>query len=299
MDTAQRSLSHWSEAGRTEMDAFYRVAGRDYRLLAEALDWGALLAGHADAEGRVRLLDVACGSGRFPAALTAHADLPGELHVAYDLLDPSAFSVREARSRLAPPFHAAAEHECTLQDLPSAAGPYDVVWATHALYALPAGELRAGLRRYVDALAPARDGHPGGVGVIAHAAATSHYVAFYPPFLADFHGGVGTPYTAAEQIVEALEDLGVRTRTIRLDYHGEVPFDDRATLEGYLQRCAFNGDVPLEAMEAAPTLGPYLAACRDEAAGAHRFPQAVDLVLFGADGPPSVAAATSPAPGAA
>ncbi|MDP9168277.1 MAG: hypothetical protein M3O32_19770, partial [Actinomycetota bacterium] len=69
-DTAQRSLDHWSEAGRLEMEAFYALATEDYRQLAAARDWDADLTGHA-VDGRVRLLDVACGSGKFPTALLA------------------------------------------------------------------------------------------------------------------------------------------------------------------------------------------------------------------------------------
>ena len=34
MDTAARSLAHWSEDGRAEMDAFYALARRDYERLA-------------------------------------------------------------------------------------------------------------------------------------------------------------------------------------------------------------------------------------------------------------------------
>ena len=36
VDTAARSLAHWSEEGRAEMDAFYALARRDYERLAGA-----------------------------------------------------------------------------------------------------------------------------------------------------------------------------------------------------------------------------------------------------------------------
>jgi hypothetical protein len=74
-DTAQRSLAHWSEAGRTGMQAFYALATEDYRQLALARDWTADLREQA-VDQQVRLLDVACGSGRFPAALLAHWGTP-------------------------------------------------------------------------------------------------------------------------------------------------------------------------------------------------------------------------------
>lgn len=271
-DTSDRSFEHWSEAGRREMDAFYALARRDYELLAKRLDWRRLLG------GRRTLLDVACGSGKFPEALLAYANLPPEPAIDYALLDPSAFSIAEAKRALAPPFRAGEEHEVTLQALAPDAGPYDVVWAVHALYAVPVGELPEGVERFLAAIAP------GGFGFVAHAARSAHYLRFYEDFLADFRGGEGTPYTASEDVVAALAEAGAagRVEILRIEYHGEAPLEDRTTVEGYLQRCAFDDTVSLEAMEAGERLGPYLAGCRDEAAGAWRFEQSVDLILVDA-----------------
>ena len=116
-DTRDRSLAHWSEVARAEMDAFYQVATLDYRELAVACDWDALLPEREAPRSPLRILDVACGSGKFPAALRAHTALgsrdAGPLML--DLLDPSSFSIREARASLAPPFIAGREFECTLQ----------------------------------------------------------------------------------------------------------------------------------------------------------------------------------------
>ena len=44
-DTAARSLEHWSEHGRAEMEAFYALATEDYRQPATAADWPELLCG--------------------------------------------------------------------------------------------------------------------------------------------------------------------------------------------------------------------------------------------------------------
>jgi len=271
-DTSDRSLEHWSEAGRQEMDAFYALARRDYELLAKRLDWRRLL------DGRRTLLDVACGSGKFPEALLLYAGLPAEPELDYALLDPSGFSVAEAKRALAPPFRPGAEHEVTLQALAPEAGPYDVVWAVHALYALPVAELPAGVERFGAAIAP------GGFGFVAHAARASHYLRFYEDFLDDFRGGEGTPYTSSEEIIAAFTEAGAadRLQIVRIDYHGEAPLSERATVEGYLQRCAFDDSISLEEMEAGERLGPYLAACRDEDTGRWRFGQHVDLVLIDA-----------------
>lgn len=247
-DTAARSLAHWSEEGRAEMEAFYVLATEDYRQLAGAADWPTLLA------GRSRVLDVACGSGKFPTALVRDCALPADPAITVDLLDPSAFSVAEARAALRAPFTPGEELVVTLQDLPERE-PWDVVWATHALYALPPAELGLAAERFVGAIAP------GGFGFVAQAAATSHYLAFYDAYRAGVPAAAAVaPYTTGEQVRDALAEAGATVREQRVHYTSGTT--DRAVAEGFLQRCAFDDSVSLDEMEAAPVLGDYLAGCR-------------------------------------
>ncbi|CAN5538138.1 hypothetical protein BH10ACT10_BH10ACT10_05420 [soil metagenome] len=264
-DTAERSLQHWSESGRTGMEAFYALATEDYRQLALAADWPRLLGERAH-EGW-SLLAVACGSGKFPTALRTYTDLGQVPDIAYDLLDPSAFSVQEARGVLAPPFAARAELVTNLQDLPAERTGYDVIWATHALYALPPDELDLAAERFVSALAP------GGLGLVAQATAASHYLVFYDAFRAGVREA--TPYTTAEQVRDALVRAGADVRDQRVTYR--TGSEDRAVIEGFLQRCAFDDSVSLSQMEAAPVLGDYLASCRD-ADGGYTFAHEVSLL---------------------
>lgn len=263
-DTAARSLQHWSEDGRAGMDAFYALATEDYHQLALAADWSALLGRRARAGWR--LLDIACGSGKFPTALLAEGRLDVLPDVQYDLLDPSAFSVAEAKARLRRPFVPGRELVQTLQDLEDGQ-QYDVVWATHALYALPPSELPAGAERFVAALAP------GGLGVVAQATATSHYLAFYDAYRAGIRPA--TPYTSAEQVRDALALTGTDVIEQRITY--KTGTDDRAVAQGFLQRCAFDDTVTLEQMEAAPVLGDYLSSCRDTR-GRYVFSHEVSLL---------------------
>ncbi len=266
-DTAQRSLDHWSEAHRAGMEAFYALATEDYRQIVLAADWRALLT--ARSHETWCLLDVACGSGKFPTALSRYADLDGLPPLAYDLLDPSEFSVAEARGVLHDPFVARDDLVMTLQDLPDERTGYDVVWATHALYALPPDELDAGAERLVAALAP------GGLGIVAQATSASHYLRFYDAFRAGVTDA--TPYTTAEQVRDALVRAGADVRDQRITY--ETGTADRAVAEGFLQRCAFDDSVSLEEMESAPVLGDYLASCRD-AEGTYTFSHEVALLWF-------------------
>ena len=265
-DTAARSLEHWSEAGRTEMQAFYALATEDYRQLAGARDWNADLGAHA-VDGRVRLLDVACGSGKFPTALLA-AGLAAQPTVDVDLLDPSAFSIAEARAALAPPFVAGGEHEIVLQDFTGTG--FDVAWATHALYALPPDELAAGAARMVAAL------RPGGFGVVAQASSRSHYLTFYDAYRSSFAPDA-TPYTDAEGVADALRAAGAPIEVKVLQYRTGT--SNRTVAEGFLQRCAFDDSVSLEQMEGSAALGDYLAGCRD-ADGAYEFEHEAHLITW-------------------
>lgn len=258
-DTADRSLQHWSEDGRRTMDAFYVLAAQDYRELVGARDWASDLRAQSR-DGRLRLLDVACGSGKFPAALLA-AGLPEtlpDIRIEVDLLDPSAFSLAEARRVLRPPFIAGDDLQVGIEDLDIADRSDDVAWATHALYAVPPGLLGAGLARMDAAL------RPGGWGVIAHATSRSHYLAVYDAYRAS-HAPQATPYTTAEEVADGLREVGVEPEVQILHYRTGT--NDAAVAEGFLQRCLFDDAIPLETMLApGPTsdaLAGYLASCRN------------------------------------
>ncbi len=266
-DTADRSLAHWSEAQRAEMDAFYRVATLDYRELVAA--WGHTAALTA---GPVRVLDVACGSGKFPAALREDDAVRtlSEGAITMDLLDPSPFSVAEAARSLAPPMVAGRQLVCTLQDLPADATDYDVVWAVHALYALPTDELPSGVERFLHAMGDT------GWGFVGHATRDAHYLRFYEAYLRRFRPE-GTPYTPAEAVVDAFEAAGATVEVRPLEYVQVI--DDDAVLEGFLQRCLFDGSLSLSQMRADDALGPYLAERTDDH-GVTRLTQHVAMITI-------------------
>jgi SAM-dependent methyltransferase len=280
-DTFERSCDHWSEAGRSEMEDFYALASVDYRHLAEAVDWSTWFRTRQKEVGprSLRLLDVACGSGKFPAALVSHADISTATTrpVDYALLDPSSFSISEARQALAAPFQAGAEYKMTLQDLECHPGSFDIVWATHALYAIPNSELEIALRCMLNAMG--YDGKPDnvGAGFIAHASAQSHYLQFYQYYLSGFKGGVGAPYSSAEQIVKMLTQMGLSVEIREINYTNGAPKDKERQVERYLQRCLFDDTVSLKEMLRNPITGPYLETCRNN--GKWQFAQRVSLIF--------------------
>jgi SAM-dependent methyltransferase len=261
------------------MDHFYALARRDYERLARGfVDHPAWLRRVAGGRRRISLLDVACGSGKFPEALQEFGGigaLSGELQIDYDLLDPSPFSLSEAAGALRPPFVEAARHATLVEELDDAVGPFDVVWAVHALYALTPTSLRAATVRMLTAFAPE------GALLIAQGSREGHYLRFYGHFLDDFRDGQGTSYAASEDLAEALRASGAHPHTVRLSYDHTTALKDAGTVEGYLQRCVFDDSISLEEMMTAPRLGAYLRGCRDEAAGQWRFRQEVDVLVLG------------------
>ncbi len=271
-DILARSNAHWSEEGRAGMEAFYALATDDYRHLAEARDWSAWLAAAQDRAGdrSLRLLDVACGSGKFPNALVRHADLAGMRPVATDLLDPSAFSIAEARAALPAPFMPAAAHETTLQDFIPPLGGYDIVWATHALYAVPRADLPQAAERFCAAIGP------GGRGVIAHSAAAGHYIEFDRRYLAAFGSEAAAPYISAEDLAAALRAAGAAVTVTEVRYDSTAGPDQTAAVEGYLQRCVFDDSVTLADMQDRAPVAEWLAAA--QADNGWRFAQVAHLM---------------------
>jgi AdoMet dependent proline di-methyltransferase len=200
------------------------------------------------------------------------AGLPTEPAVHVDLLDPSAFSIAEARRVLAAPFVAADEHEVVIQDF-DRLNAYDVAWATHALYALAPDELAAGIARMTAAL------RPGGFGVVALAGSRSHYLRFYEAYRPAFAPAI-TPYADAESAAAALRSAGADVDVQLLRYR--TTSSDRAVVEGFLQRCAFDDTVSLEQMETREPLAGYLAGCRT-ADGSYEFRHEVHLITWEQD----------------
>ena len=273
--TFSRSCDHWSESRRQEMDDFYALAWVDYRYLAEAVDWKSWFEARQREVGQrpLRLLDVACGSGKFPVALLRDASL-GEADIQpvdYALLDPSTFSIDEARAALALPFVAGEQFESTLQDFNGSGDPYDIVWATHALYAIPEGEIEVALAKFSAAV--------GGRGFIAHACAEAHYLAFYRLYLEAFKPGEDiAPYTTAEQVVTALSTLGADVTLRDIEYVNGTANETYEQVEGYLQRCLFDDDISLEALLSHPLTGDYLRQCQRD--GQWQFSQRVKLIFI-------------------
>ncbi|MBP03101.1 MAG: hypothetical protein CMM25_09860 [Rhodospirillaceae bacterium] len=266
------------------MEGFYALAFADYEHLAKSIDWKAWLETIQKSVGnqQLQLLDVACGSGKFPSALLSHGNVTSAAisPIDYALLDPSSFSISETRKVLASPFQAGVEYEMKLQDLECDIGFFDVVWATHALYAIPQNELEEALRCMMKAIGNIEDSRVIGSGFIAHAKSDSHYLEFFKQFLQGFRQGIGEPFTSSEQIISALTRLGLPIQVKEISYTNGAPEAMEKEVERYLQRCVFDESVSLRQMLDNPITGSYLESCRKN--GMWQFSQNVEMIFINA-----------------
>lgn len=281
-DTFERSCAHWSADGREGMDNFYTYATIDYAYLARLIDWPALLTTLSKATGVLQLADLACGSGKFPAALLEHSQISALINqgdkstqLQYDLLDPSPFAIKEAAAVLKPPFVERDHYCCRLQDWQPKPGCYDLAWATHALYCVPADEMNECISIVRESMK--RDG----IGIVAQSNRSGHYIRFYELFLESMRDGKGTRFSAAEDIDQAVTDADFERQTRTLNYETVIDENDHQALESYLQRCAFDDSISLDEMLSSGSIGKYLASCKREQA--YRFQQSVDVIVFGND----------------
>ena len=273
-DTFLRSCDHWSEASRKEMEHFYSLASVDYKYLARALDWKKWFETHQAKAGqrKLKLLDIACGSGRFPIALLKYANISCAkiFPIEYSLLDPSEFSITETRKILELPFEPGFEFKTTLQEFSCEQSAFDIIWAIHALYAVPRSELKKALKRFMFGMA--------GSGFIAHASDKSHYLKFYRHYLNGFKEGSGEPYSSAEQIIQTLKEMDIPHRIKKITYENSISENSFSQVEGYLQRCIFDDSIDLESMRKNSKTGTYLDGCIKD--GKWRFKQEVILIFL-------------------
>lgn len=279
-DTFDRSCAHWSANGRAGMESFYAHATVDYRYLADSIDWAALLVSLSAQTRVLQLADVACGSGKFPAALIKHSSLSGlrngggkPLQVFYDLLDPSRYAIGEAASKLKPPFVERNHYCCKLQDWQPEPSSYDICWATHALYCVPAEEMDACMSILKNGI------RSEGICIVVQSNRRGHYIRFYEHFLESIQGGKGTRFSTAEDVAAAAKSVGFQSQSRTLNYETVFGENELPAIEAYLQRCAFDDSVSLDQMLTGGTLGEYLASAKEQ--GTYRFQQSVDVLVFG------------------
>lgn len=227
----------------------------DYWQLAQRFDWSStFLSQYQQAKGSsLRLLDVACGTGRWLEAFRHYIQLDeGIKDIAYDCLDPSASSIWRASQKIHPPFKQGTQYVNTIQAAKLESNSYDLLWSMHGFYMVPPQNLAVVLKKCVNSL------NDTGVGFIALATRKSFYVDFYEQYLQIFKEGKGERFTAAEDITESLRECGIQHQVHRIFYEEAIKTEDSEGLEHYIKNEAtincFNKDKEVEPLSASKNI---------------------------------------------
>ncbi|MEB3339682.1 hypothetical protein [Okeania sp.] len=93
-DNSELSKSYY-QPEKLELDSWFQVAQIDYEKLIEQYSFNNLFKGFA--KNQLKLLDIGCGSAKFPSLLDKKLD--GNIHLSADLLDISEYSLQLAKKR--------------------------------------------------------------------------------------------------------------------------------------------------------------------------------------------------------
>lgn len=211
----------------------------DYRVLGRQVAWGKLLKSVVPHEKvDLKLLDVACGRGRWLSAFSMYA--PGRfnsLKIGLDVLDISHISVEQITHVVAPPFKLNSRYVSRIQDACLDQSTYDVVWSMHGLYAVPIEDLAAVLSKMIMAL------RESGVCMIALATRKSFYLTMPEAYTESVMSREHRPrrMTSAEDVTQVLRQLGFAFKLRTLVYEERIDARSEADCRAYVvQESMFN-----------------------------------------------------------
>lgn len=262
-----------------DLDAWFRVTQVDYERLIEQLSPRELFGDTPS--GAYRLLDLGCGTARFPALLDR--TIADDLHVAADLLDISDYCLNAAvaQYRALHHFSPAMTYLSAIEDLGRSVDRsrrFDVIWAIHSLCTVAQDRIAEVCRFCWDAL------KPNGTFLIYQLARNSSYYRLYDYYLTHYPApNSATRMLASEDHQEILSSLGIGYEVRRIRFTHRIAQDERQLLEVYLRKCVMDHDA-----EVLEFFRPVLDEQATPEQAQYRFDQEVDLLMIhkpGDDGP--------------
>ena len=263
----QRSLQYYQK-GVLQPEAWFRIVEQDYTQLIAAINWQELFPKqHAD----FQLLDVGCGTGRFPKML--HPQLPSTLRVHYDYLDPSHYCLATCQQTLRPPFLPRHAWQTTIEQAQEflIPGTYDLAWAIQSLYCLEQANIRTALRLLLNSLHPSR-----GTACLVLAKREAFFPQVHQIFFEHCAEQTPPPYLSAELVVTALGEMEAISVIRELPCTHTISIREDRLLEQYLQQSVMD-TMPLPKWRQHPRLRDFLDAHRQD--DVYQFPNPYWLIL--------------------
>ncbi len=249
-------------------EAWFKIVEHDYTQLIAAINWQKMFfTQHED----FQLLDVGCGTGRFPKML--QPQLPVTLRIQYDYLDPSHYCLATCQETLKAPFLPRHGWQTTLEHSQEVleTGTYDVAWAIQSLYCLEQAHLHMALQQLLRTLHPTR-----GTACFVLAKHQAFFPQIHQLFYEHCAEYTPPPYLSAESVVVMLEELGATNIIRELPCTHTISIREDRLLEQYLQQSVMD-TTPLPKWRQHPRLRDFLDAHRHD--DTYQFPNPYWLIL--------------------
>ncbi len=270
-ENLELSTEYYQE-GTLEKDLWFQVATRDYTELLSSFNFHTFFSSYPSP---IDLLDVGCGTGKFPSMLCAQ--LPENIQVHYDYLDPSQHCLDELKQSLKIPFLPRTALNTTLETLEQSACPpdgYQVIWCLQSLYCVQFDALRTIMKKLQALLNPS-----DGIGLIYLASSDAFYHRLYNLYNEAYFSAIRQPYITAQDVTKILEALNITYHVRKLSFSHTIEASEEKVLGNYLNQCVFDAQA-WDKFQCNSTLKEFLESFRSEEE--YRFPQQVWLIMFGA-----------------
>lgn len=272
LNSTERAVAFYAE-DVLDLKRWFQVADTDYLTLLEVLNLETLFSTKFE---HLRLLDVGCGTGRFPELVRTKLSATSPI-IEFDFLDPSAYCLQMMRESLMPPYKACLALNIGVESLTQWGEDinfrYDIVWAIHSLYFFEEKKIPDVIQTLYGLLKPET-----GVGFIYIAARDSFYMKIFDAYNNVFPTKV-TPYLTAEQFASVFDKESLSYCEKRLHFYHEINKKDSHLMEKYLHKCVLDESQPLETWRQQPALHDLIDSYQE--GEFYRFPQTLVLFQFG------------------
>lgn len=224
----------------------------------------------------IELLDVGCGTGGFPSLL--RTQLPPNMPIIYDTLDPSSYCLSRINKRLQSMYKMRTAINSTIEeakDTSISPNGYDLIWSIHSLCFVA----RERLAETILKLNKWVEGKKGVVFIYLYSAESffEKVDQIYKQQLSDHSQ---PEFLLIEEICDMVASLGIQHSIKKMTIYHSISSEDQHLLEVYLKQCVLDS-TPFSVWQQNEVLHQFLQSYRDDTM--YHFPQDVWLLMFSPD----------------